>query len=127
MKTPCIPDDLPIDTLDWERLNQPVEEASSALSRYDGLLHSMINPDILLAPLTTREAVLSSRIEGTQASLSEVLQHEAGAEYDEVKTQDIYEILNYRKALRAAEQELEHRPISLSFIKGLHKIRLTQV
>ena len=37
----------------------------------------MVNPQVLLSPLTTREAVLSSRIEGTQASLEEVLQYEA--------------------------------------------------
>ena len=127
MSTPFIPDKLPIENLDWKKLLQPVGEASSALSRYDGILLSMINPDILLSPLTTREAVLSSRIEGTQASLSEVLQHEAGAEYDERKTEDIHEILNYRAALTEAEQALTNRPISLNLIKALHTILMAGV
>jgi hypothetical protein len=46
-----------------------IGQANAALARYDGILLGMVNPQVLLSPLTTREAVLSSRIEGTQASL----------------------------------------------------------
>src|SRR6218665_972274 len=50
--------------------------ANAALARYDGLLQGIPNPAIMLSPLTTREAVLSSRIEGTQATMDEVLEQE---------------------------------------------------
>jgi hypothetical protein len=48
--------------------------ANAAVARYEGVLHGIPNPNVLLSPLTTQEAVLSSRIEGTQATLGEVLE-----------------------------------------------------
>jgi hypothetical protein len=77
MMEPYIPDTLPLKTIDWERHVTLIGKANAALARYDGILLCMVNPQVLLSPLTTREAVLSSRIEGTQASLEEVLQYEA--------------------------------------------------
>ena len=57
----------PLKCLDYARLNsRKVGLANAALARYDGLLQSVINPGVMLSPLTNREAVLSSRIEGTQ-------------------------------------------------------------
>jgi hypothetical protein len=47
-----------------------ISTANREIARFDGILHWLPNPDILLAPLTTREAVLSSRIEGTQATFN---------------------------------------------------------
>jgi len=84
----------------------------------------MVNLQILLSPLTLREAVLSSRIEGTQASLTEVLQHEAGEKLPERTERDIKEIINYRHALFAGERLLKKKPISLNVIKELHAILL---
>ena len=70
-----------------------------------------VNPEILLSPLTTNEAVLSSKIEGTQATLDEVLKFEAGMDLlEERKKQDVQEIINYRSTLILAEQELKNRP-----------------
>ena len=80
--------------------------ACQCLARYDGLLQGIPNPAVLLAPLTTREAVLSSKIEGTQATVDEVLEHEAGLEKDGEKSKDIQEILNYRLALNKASNYL---------------------
>ena len=74
---PFIPHELPPD-LDWQKLVPLIGKANAAIARYDGLLQSLINPSVLLSPFTTNEAVLSSRIEGTQASLGEVLEHDAG-------------------------------------------------
>ncbi len=51
-----------------------VGKANAALARYDGVLQALPNPAVLLSPITANEAVLSSRIEGTQATLEEVLQ-----------------------------------------------------
>lgn len=97
-----------------------VGPANAALARYDGLLQSIVNPGVLLSPLTNQEAVLSSRIEGTQATLDEVLGYEAGLEYDEEKVRDIQEILNYRTALGLATESLQHRPLSLPFLREMH-------
>ena len=82
----------------------------------------MINPHILLSPLTNQEAILSSRIEGTQATVEEVLEHEAGKHHQGVKEQDIREILNYRNALLEVEGYLGSRSFSLGLILELHKI-----
>ena len=59
----------PDDRLDWAKLVPFIGPATAAVARYDGMLAAIPNPSVLLAPLTTREAVLSSRIEGTQATM----------------------------------------------------------
>jgi len=118
---------LPGDRLDYGRLIRLVGEANAALARYDGLLSGIVNPAILLSPLTTQEAVLSSRIEGTQATLDEVLEHEAGAPFDERKEHDIQEIVNYRKALMLAKEVVSEQPITLSLIRQMHAVLLDSV
>lgn len=77
-KKPYIPQKLPPQKINWKKIIPLIGRAHAAIARYDGLLQSLINPAILLSPLTTNEAVLSSGIEGTQASLEEVLELEAG-------------------------------------------------
>jgi len=132
---PYIPDTLPLKTIDWERHVTLIGKANAALARYDGILLGMVNPQVLLSPLTTREAVLSSRIEGTQASLEEVLEYEAdvgepGPDQeipDTPQIRDIHEIINYRKAMGAAVEELAARPFSINTIRNLHSILLTGV
>ena len=71
------PHTLPAADIDWEYFIPLIAEANRELARYDGLLQSIPNTEIILSPLTTQEAVLSSKIEGTQASLIEVLEFEA--------------------------------------------------
>jgi Fic family protein len=95
----------------------------------EGLLSSIINPTVLLSPLSTQEAVLSSRIEGTQASLEEVLQYEADSKeaVEPSKEADFHEIINYRKAMGTAVQRLKELPLCLSLIKELHAILLDSV
>ena len=71
---------------------------------------------------------MSSRIEGTQATLGEVLKFEAGEEpQQESKRLDIQEIINYRHALRVAEEELNRRPFNLNLLLQLHGILLDSV
>jgi len=122
---PCIPDTLPIDNLDWRGILPKVSRANAALARYDGILETLPNPSILLSPMTANEAVLSSRIEGTQATLDEVLEADAGMVLSELRRGDIEEISNYRTAVGIAESALETRGISLSLIKEVHQ-RLLQ-
>lgn len=63
---PYMPNSLPLTNLDFHRLLPKIGPANAALARYDGLLQSVVNPAVMLSPLTQREAVLSSKIEGTQ-------------------------------------------------------------
>lgn len=124
---PYIPEILPIKQLDAGSLVGLVGRANADLARYDGLLQGIVNPSILLSPLTTQEAVLSSKIEGTIATLDEVLELEAGQTYDERKTQDIQEIINYRQALLLATDQLAERPITLGFVKQIHRMLMDSV
>lgn len=112
---------LPIDDIDWGALVRQVGEANASVARFDGMLRGIPNPGVFLSPLTTQEAVLSSRIEGTQATLQEVLRFEADEEAHPEKRDDIQEVLNYRRALRLAEQETRERPITLNLIRGIHR------
>lgn len=125
---PAIAEKLPIKTLDWAALVPVLGEANRAVARFDGMMAHLRNPALLRTPLTTREAVLSSKIEGTVATISDVLRFEAGdAQESERKRLDIEEIVNYRNALRTAERELRTRPFSLNLVLKLHKVLLTSV
>lgn len=68
----------PPSNLHWEALIPHLGPTAAAIARYDGILGAIPNAEVLLRPLSTREAVLSSRIEGTQATMDEVLAFEAG-------------------------------------------------
>jgi Fic family protein len=118
---------LPTETLDLRRLITPAGAANAELGRYDGLLQGIVNPAIMLSPLTVEEAVLSSRLEGTQATVDDVYEHEAGIEKDAEKKHDVQEVINYRTALRLAQEHLQEYPITLSFVLGLHKLLLSSV
>lgn len=117
-----IPRTLPIDPLDATRLLPLVGRANAALARYDGLLQAIPEPEIVLSQLGLREAVLSSKIEGTQATVDQVLEQEAGLSYSGSRYDDIVEINNYRDALAASREYLIERPIRLSFVRSLHEI-----
>lgn len=85
---------------------------------------------MLLSPLTTQEAVLSSAIEGTLATMGEVLEFEAGGTdeaIDQKKIDDIHEILNYRRAMREAVEQLQKLPLCQRVIKQVHSTLLEGV
>lgn len=128
MKKPFVPQILPHTDVQWEPLIPLIGQANRALAHYDGVLYGVPNPAVLLSPLTTQEAVLSSRIEGTQATLGDVLKFEAGEEpKQESRRLDIQEIDNYRKALRVAVGELKTRPFNLNLLLQLHSVLLDSV
>ena len=72
----------PPSDLDWTRLAPLLEPANGAVARYDPVLASVQNSDLLLSPLLNHEAVMSNRIEGSEATLGEVLEFEARGEPD---------------------------------------------
>lgn len=118
-------DDFPPD-LPWETLVPAIGRANAALARYDGMIQGLPRPDILLSPLATREAVLSSRIEGTEATLLEVMEEEADpGRASPPRQSEIREILNYRHAVEAAVEGLERRPLSLNMIRRVHRVLMT--
>jgi len=120
----------PPKTLDWPRLIPLIGPANAGLARYDGLLSAIPNAQVLLSPLTTQEAVLSSKIEGTHVTIGEVLEIEAGAESEALtqpKRDDAEEVLNYRKAMRACVAEMEHRPLSQQMLRAAHALLMQGV
>ena len=126
---PFIPVKLPLESIDWAGLVPLIGQAHAALARYDGILQGITNPALLLSPLTTQEAVLSSRIEGTQANIEEVLEYEANPKEKKSPEilNDIKEIINYRQAMVEAVNKLKNRPICLNLIKDLHAVLLDSV
>lgn len=124
---PYRPDPLPPTALDWDACIALMGKANRSIANYNGLLQSIVNPDVLLSPLRTQEAVLSSKIEGTQATLEEVMEFDAEQKKGNDKKEDIEEVVNYRKALLAGREAMEKKPLSLNVIRELHKILLSGV
>ncbi len=97
-----------------------LSQADSALGELKGLAHSLANPRLLIAPFIRREAVLSSRIEGTQASLSDLYAYEATQLAFFKHPEDVQEVHNYVSALEYGLERLQTFPISLRLIRELH-------
>lgn len=119
------PQKLPLDLskLDWQAVAIKIGQANTSLAYYNGILNSIPNPAIFLSPLETKEAVLSSRIEGTITTVDEVLKYEVDLKPDSLRKQeDIIEVLNYRKATRAAKEWLNRDlPLNLTLICAIQK------
>ena len=114
--------------IDFTQFISLIGRSHAALSNYNGALSHLVNPQILLAPMTTKESAMSSKIEGTQATFTEVLQHDAGENFNTYKNQEIQEVLNYRSAMAYATDLLQERPfIHLNMIKDIHKVLLSGV
>ena len=127
MKTPYKPVAIPIRELAWEQMIPRIGMAQAAVARFDGILHAMINPELLLSPLTTQEAVWSSRIEGTQASLEEVLRQDVAPRKDAEHKDDIQEVQNYREAMTKAVPWLRQSDLDLKLICRIHKVLMAGV
>ena len=118
----------PEDRIDWSAVIPLIGPAVAAVARYDGALSAIHNPRVLLSPLTTQEAVLSSRIEGTEATMSEVLEFEAGREAESPERHhDIQEVINYRRAMRRAEEMLQEQPLCQRVVLEAHRVLLAGV
>jgi Fic family protein len=96
-----------------------LSRADSALSELSGIGRQLLNPHLLIAPYVRREAVLSSRIEGTRASLSDLLLDEA--EEDRPTDADVREVRNYVEALEHGLRRLPELPLSLRLVRELHE------
>ncbi|NQU40856.1 MAG: Fic family protein [Lentisphaerae bacterium] len=127
MKKPYKPGTIPINKLAWAQMIPHIGMAQAAVARFDGILHAMINPELLLSPLTTQEAVWSSRIEGTQASLEDVLRQDVAPRKDAEHKDDIQEVQNYREAMTKAVPWLRKSDLDFKLICRIHKVLLTGV
>ena len=96
-----------------------LSRADTALSELSGLGRYLPNPHLLIAPYIRREAVLSSRIEGTRASLSDVLLDEVRQSAAD-SSDDIREVRNYVTALEYGVRRLTDLPLSLRLVQELH-------
>ena len=116
----------PPSQLDYEKFVPELLAATDAVARYDQMLKSMHNSEVLLAPMRNQEAVISSRMEGTISTMDEILKYEAdhgeGEEsYADVRSEVIETIL-YQRALKNAQTAMvDGRDISISLVKALHE------
>lgn len=137
---PHIPEKLPIELskslYDCEIIKL-ISKANNAMGAYRGFLINTINPMFLISPLVSQEAVLSSKLEGTHATIEDFINYDAGNEVS-VSKDEMQEVMNYRSALYFAlgkmstisddSEEGRHKlPLSVRLIKEMHKILLDNV
>lgn len=109
-----------------DKINTALSRADRALGRLDGSIETLPHPELFLSMFVRKEAVLSSQIEGTQASLSDVLRAEA-AVVDRARPSDVREVQNYMLALNRGVDLLDKLPISTRLISELHAILMADV
>lgn len=94
-------------------------EADRALGRIDGLAENLPDVDLFVSMYVRKEAVLSSQIEGTQASLTDILQFEADAPRRELPG-DVAEVYQYVRAMKFGLRRMQRLPLSLRLIREIH-------
>lgn len=121
----------PPTNLNFEQLIDPLVEAAASLTRYDQMLATMHNSEILLAPLRKQEAVISSRMEGTISTLDEILQIEAEEEAGDTEAfqkarSEAVETLLYSRAMQRLQRQMAlGQPLSEHHIRSAHQMLLS--
>ncbi|MGM0381109.1 MAG: Fic family protein [bacterium] len=122
-----VPPDNPPVEIDPE-MQTLLSEADRSLGKLDGITRVLPNPDFFVLMYMRHEAVLSSQIEGTQSSLENVLEYEAGRpEESEEKKRDVQEVINYIEALRYGLDRIKELPLSLRLIREIHEVLMQGV
>jgi len=98
-----------------------LSEADAALGELSGLARLLPNPRLVIAPFIRREAVYSSRIEGTQTSLAQLLLDEVAPGADSKVPEDVKEVHNYVVALEHGVERLATLPLSLRLVREIHE------
>ena len=117
-----VPKKLPPDpmvNMDLEMLKL-LSDADRKLGRLDGITQILPNPELFVAMYVQKEAVLSSQIEGTQASLTDVL--DIGS--DTNKDTEIQDVVNYVAAMKYGLTRLQNFPLCLRLIREIHAVLL---
>jgi Fic family protein len=102
-----------------------LSEANRYIGRLDEVTDTLIAPNYFVYMYARKEATLSSQIEGTQATFSDLIKAEAGIEED--VPNDVKEIENYIKAIDYGFKRMETLPLSLRLIREIHEILLEGV
>lgn len=121
-----VPNPLPYEVKIDQTLQLLLSKADLALGRLDGITEILPDVNFFIFMYTRKEATLSSQVEGTQATLADVLKAEARIEDSEIH-KDVDEILNYIKAMNYGLKKLEELPLSLRLIKEIHATLLKGV
>ena len=116
-----LPPDPPVQ-IDGEMLSL-LSQADRKLGRLDGITQILPNPELFVAMYVKKEAVLSSQIEGTQASFVDILSAEYNQD-DALRRDDISEVINYVNAMKWGLNALEQFPLSLRLIRQIHQLLL---
>lgn len=103
------------------QLNNKIKQAYLLLGRLDGASKLIPNKDIYISMYVRKEALLSSQIEGTQATMDDIL----NPAIDENTNSDVNDVIQYLKANKYAHKLLETLPISMRFIKQVHETLLS--
>jgi Fic family protein len=98
-----------------------LSEADAALGRLSGVGRLLPQPELLIGPYLTREALASSRIEGTETSLSEVFRAEVA---NEPATDDVKDVENYVRAMRTGLARMQDLPLCVRLIREIHQVLL---
>ena len=114
-----LPNALPPEITWTAALTRALSDADRLLGQLAGEGRSLPNPHLLMRPFISREAVLSSRIEGTQATLGELLATDAGVAVKRSPC-DLKEVGNYVVALEYGIQRLDTLPLSLRLVREIH-------
>ncbi|MEO6349830.1 MAG: Fic family protein [Candidatus Limnocylindrales bacterium] len=122
-----IPADLPPNPpVDLGRLAPVLSAADQEIGRLDGLTRTLPNPDLFVAMYVRREAVLSSKIEGTQSSLDDVLNFQLDAATPGMP-HDVAEVVNHVAAMNHGLTRLAHLPLSVRLIREIHEVLMRGV
>lgn len=119
-----LPPDPPLN-IDAEMLSV-LSKADQALGRLYASADMLPNPNMFVSMYVRKEAVLSSQIEGTQASLDDLLEYEA-ARPNEPLVRDVFEVVNYVRAMNHGLDRLETLPLSNRLLREIHQELLTGV
>jgi Fic family protein len=114
----------PVPAIAMEKLYPLLDKANIALGRLDGLSVALPDPSLFLYSYVRKEAVLSSQIEGTQSTLSDLLRYE-NQEIAGVLNQDVIEVSNYVAALMYGLHKIRDGfPLCMRLIREMHTILL---
>lgn len=120
-----IPNPLPPKVEFDEELVLILSKAEEKLGKLSGIGLTLPSPNLLIIPYLRKEAIMSTRIEGTRISMQEVLLSEAKEK--EEKTKDAQEVINYINTVNYALTKIEKSPINVELIKNMHKVLMEEV
>jgi Fic family protein len=120
-----IPNPLPPKVEFDEELVLILSKAEEKLGKLSGIGLTLPSPNLLIIPYLRKEAIMSTRIEGTRISMQEVLLSEAKEK--EEKTKDAQEVINYINTVNYALTKIEKSPINVELIKNMHKVLMEEI